>query len=243
MKKHSFCIASIANRDHPSEIMNSIANHDRQPPPTSTGPHSPNHQRLIYLWLSGELQLQKPPPTMSIAPATFAALPPTTQREMASPPLLANNPANTTRKTSPYPQATKAHSPSPSGNRSTLPSPTSTANPASPTANPRRHQPRPTTRQPALPHHQFRPQKPPSNYIYRSMATAAHTARPSKTAPSRLPAHSTARCQHKTTHYSPNLVHHPKLWFPHTLPKLERENPSPTTLAILTPEMPRLAPG
>ena len=59
MQKHSFCIASIANRDHPLEIMNSIANHDRQPPPTSTGPHSPNHQRLIYLWLSGELQLQK----------------------------------------------------------------------------------------------------------------------------------------------------------------------------------------
>ena len=66
MQKHSFCIASIANRDHPLEIMNSIANHDRQPPPTSPGPHSPNHQRLIYRWLSGELQMQKPPPTMRI---------------------------------------------------------------------------------------------------------------------------------------------------------------------------------
>jgi len=176
MLKHSFCIASIANRDHPLEIMNSIANHERQPPPTSPGPHSPNHQRLIYKWLSGELQLQNPPPTMRMAPATFAALPPTTQQEMSLPPLLADKPANPTRKTSPYPQATKAHPPSPSENRSTLHSPTSTAEPPRLPANPRSRQPGPTNRQPALSHHQFRPQKPPSSYIHRSMAAAAHTA-------------------------------------------------------------------
>ena len=233
MQKHSFCIASIANRDHPLEIMNSIANHDRQPPPTSTGPHSPNHQRLIYRWLSGELQLQKPPPTMRMAPATFAALPPTAQREMASPPLLADKPANTTRKTSPYPQATKAHSPSPSGNRSTLHSPTSTADPAKPTATnldlPPDSQLFPITSSDLRSHHLttstgvWQPQPTPPDL--RRQQPLAHP-------PTALPAASTKLrttlptwC---TTPSSGSL----------TQPKLERENPSPTTLAILIPEMP-----